>query len=322
MEDVYYSPIEPAEHGMLDAGDGHRVYWETAGNPTGVPIVFLHGGPGTGCSPNQRRFFDPDRFRFVLFDQRGSGRSRPLEDGSAPALGANTTDHLIADMESIRAFLGIDSWIVMGLSWGSTLGLAYALAHRDRVRGLLLGLVTTTSRREVDWITEGVGSIFPREWHRFAGAVKDAHRGKRLVDAYAAMLADPDPAVRFQTAEEWCRWEDAHVSLAPGAGPSPAFRDPDFRYRFARLVTHYWRNTAFRGGNELLDRADELEGIPGELIHGRFDVSSPLETAWELNRRWTTSNLTVIEDGGHGTGPSFAGALVGAVEELGRRSGQ
>ena len=203
MQDVYYPPIEPIEHGMLDAGDGHCVYWETAGNPAGIPVVFLHGGPGSGCSENQRRFFDPERFRFVLFDQRGSGRSRPLDDGSAKALAANTTDHRIADTESIRVLLGIDSWIVMGLSWGSTLGLAYTLAHRDRVRGLLLGLVTTTSRREVDWITEGVGSIFPREWHRLAAAVTDEHTEKPLVDAYADMLADPDPAVRSRAAEEW-----------------------------------------------------------------------------------------------------------------------
>jgi proline iminopeptidase len=226
----------------------------------------------------------------------------------------------MADMEMIRVHLGIDRWIVMGLSWGSTLGLAYALAHRDRVLGLVLGSVTTTSRREVDWITEQVGAIFPREWERLAAAVPVAHREKRLVDAYADMLADPDETVRRLAAEEWCRWEDAHVSLAPGAAPYAGFHDPEFRYRFARLVTHYWRNTAFHGDSELLDRAAELNGIPGALVHGRFDVSSPLGTAWELSKRWTTSTLTVIEDGGHGTGPSFAGSLIAAIETVAERA--
>jgi len=320
MSDPYFPPIEPCESGFLDVGQGHRVYWESSGNPAGIPVLFLHGGPGSGCSENQRRLFDPRRFRAVLFDQRASGRSRPLDDGSEEALAANTTDHLIADIEALREHLEIERWAVMGLSWGSTLGLAYALDYRQRVSSVILGLVTTTSRREVDWITEGVGMVFPREWDRFASAVPPDYRRERLVDAFAAMLASPDEELRRLAAREWCLWEDAHVSLAPGARPSPMFDDAGFRFRFARLVTHYWRHHAFRGPTELIDRVGELSGVPGTLIHGRFDVSSPLATAYEMHRRWKTSSLHVVEEGGHGTGAGFPNALLAALDGVAART--
>ncbi|MEX2655399.1 MAG: alpha/beta fold hydrolase, partial [Acidimicrobiia bacterium] len=235
-------PAELHEHGMLEVGDGHSVYYECVGNPDGTPVVYLHGGPGSGASVGQRGFFDPDLHRGVIFDQRGCGRSIPLASGPDADLSTNTTHHLIRDTEALRTHLGVDRWIVLGLSWGTTLGLAYAQAHPDRVRGLVLGLVTTTSRREVDWITEGVGRIFPSEWERFAGAVPERLRHLPLADAYAESLFDSDPAVRDHAAREWCRWEDAHVSLDPGFTPNPRFDDAGFRLRFARLVTHYWRH--------------------------------------------------------------------------------
>ena len=310
-----FPPIEPYDSGMLDTGDGHQVYWECCGNPNGQPALYLHGGPGSGASPGQRRFFDPDAYRAVLFDQRGSGRSRPLASEPDADLRTNTTAHLIADIEALRELHGVDSWTVLGLSWGTTLALAYAQTHRERVNALVLGLVTTTSRREVAWITEDVGRIFPREWDRFAAAVPDRLRHLRLVDAYAGLLFDPDPAVQDHAAREWCAWEDAHVSLAPDSQPNPRYDDPEFRLRFARLVTHYWRHAAFLEEDQLLRDAAMLDGIPGVLIHGRYDVSSPLETAVRLSQRWSTSRLQVLDDAGHG-GESLPGVVVDALNEF------
>ncbi len=304
--------IDPFDSGMLQVGDGHRVYWECCGNPDGKPAIYLHGGPGSGASPGQRRFFDPDTYRVVLFDQRGSGRSRPLADDPDADLSANTTAHLIADIEALRRHHGVESWTILGLSWGTTLGLAYAQSHPQRVNAMVLALVTTTSRREVEWLTRDVGRIFPLEWDRFAAAVPDTLRHLPLVDAYATLLFDSDPAIREHAAREWCAWEDAHVSLAPGHCPNPRFENAVFRLRFACLVTHYWRNAAFLEENQLLRDAATLNGIPGVLIHGRFDVSSPLETAWKLSQAWTTSRLHVMDDAGHG-GDTLPAIIVEAL---------
>lgn len=312
----YFPAIEPYKIGLLDVGDGNEMYWETCGNPEGEPVLFLHGGPGSGSSPGQRRLFDPDRFRAVLLDQRGSGRSRPLADDPAVNLNVNTTNHLVADIERLRTHLEIDRWHVVGLSWGTTLSLAYAESFPDRVRGLVLGLVTMTTRREVSWITEGVGRIFPQQWERFSQAVPSEYRSMPLIDAYGEMLNSPDPAVRHDAALEWCLWEDAHVSLTPGHQPWLQFEDPAFRYLFARLVTHYWRNAAFLAEGQLLADAPRLDGIPGTMIHGRYDVSSPLDTAWELNKRWTTGTLNILDDAGHGSQVSFPTAVMAAIANL------
>jgi proline iminopeptidase len=319
MKDMRFPAIEPYDSGMLDVGDGHQVYWECCGNPAGKPAVYLHGGPGSGFSPGQRRFFDPDAYRAVLFDQRGSGRSRPLASEPNVDLRTNTTAHLIADIEALRQLHHVERWTVVGLSWGTTLALAYAQAYPERVDSVVLGLVTTTSRREVEWITQDVGRIFPQEWDRFAAAVPDNLRHLPLVSAYAALLADPDPAVHEPAAREWCLWEDTHVSLAPGHRPNPRYEDPEFRLRFARLVTHYWSNAAFLGEDQLLQNVATLNGIPGILIHGRYDVSSPLVTAWRLSQSWSTSRLHVLGDAGHGDGDSFLPTLIGALNEFAAR---
>jgi proline iminopeptidase len=311
-----FPPIEPYDSGMLDAGDGHRVYWECSGNPEGKPALFLHGGPGSGCSPGQRRFFDPTLYRAVLFDQRGCGRSRPLASEPDTDLSTNTTTHLIADIELLRVALGVDRWTILGLSWGTTLGLAYAQAHPQRVAAMVLGFVTTTSRTEVRWITEDVGRIFPEEWDRFAEAVPNHLRHLPLVDAYAIMLAEPDPEVRDHAARAWCAWEDAHVSLTPGHAPYPRFQDPEFRLGFARLVTHYWRHAAFLAEDQLIREAVRLNGIPGVLVHGRYDVSGPLVTAWKLRKRWATSRLHILDDAGHGGGNDFMPLVVRALNEF------
>ncbi|MEO6835056.1 MAG: prolyl aminopeptidase [Candidatus Tumulicola sp.] len=308
--------IEPYDSGILDVGDGHRMYWECCGNPTGKPTLYLHGGPGSGCNPGSRRFFDPEVYRILLLDQRGCGRSTPLANEPNADLSANTTAHLMRDIEQLREHLGIESFTVLGVSWGTTLALAYAQAHPRRVDALVLALVTTTSRREVQWLTEGVSRIFPREWERFAAAVPDSLKGRPLVDVYATMLFDSDPAIRERAAREWCAWEDAHVSLTPGHKPNPRFEDPEFRLRFARLVTHYWKNAAFLEDEQLIRDAGLLSGTPGELIHGRLDVSSPLETAWRLSKKWTNSRLHVLEDAGHGGGESFIGAVVRALDRF------
>jgi len=310
-----FPAIEPYDNGMLDVGDGHRVYWECCGNPDGKPAIYLHGGPGSGCTPAARRFFDPETFRVVLFDQRGSGRSRPLASEPGIDLSTNTTAHLIADIEQLRRRHGIGKWTVLGISWGTTLGLAYAQTHPQHVTALVLAAVGTDSRREIDWITRDVGRIFPQEWDRFSAAVPDRLRQLALADAYAILLFDPDPAVREHAAREWCRWEDAHVSLAPDHVPGMRYEDPGFRLQFARLVTHYWRNASFLSDGQLLRNAAVLNGIPGRLIHGRYDVSSPLETAWRLSQNWSTSQLQVIRDEGHG-GSNFTVAITDALTQL------
>ena len=308
-----FPALEPYDSGLLDVGDGQQVYWECCGNPAGKPALYLHGGPGSGFSPGQRRFFDPDAYRAVLFDQRGSGRSRPLASELDADLRVNTTRHLIADIEALRKLHEVESWTVLGLSWGTTLGLAYAQAHPQRVNALVLALVTTTSRREVEWMTQDVERIFPQEWDQFAAAVPDTLRHLPLVDAYATLLADPDPAVRDRAARSWCAWEDAHISLTPGHTPNPRFEDAEFRFRFARLVTHYWRHAAFLEEDQLLRDAHILNGIPGVLIHGRYDVSGPLVTAWRLSQRWTTSQLLILDDAGHGGDENFPAIVADAV---------
>lgn len=319
MDDPRFPEIEPFDSGMLDVGDGHQVYWECCGNPNGKPALYLHGGPGSGFSPGQRRFFDPALYRIVLLDQRGSGRSRPLASEPDADLGTNTTQHLIADIEALRQLHAGERWTtILGLSWGTTLALAYAQAHPQRVASLVLGFVTTTSRREVEWITEGVGRIFPQEWDRFAAAVPERLRHLRLVDAYAELLADPDPAVHDFAAREWCAWEDAHISLTPGHQPSPRYQDPEFRLRFARLVTHYWRHHAFLDEAQLLRDAATLNGIPGVLINGRYDISGPLETTWRLAQRWTTTQLHILDDAGHGGGDLFLPLVVRSLNEFAR----
>ena len=312
-----FAPLDPFETGMLDVGDGHHIYWELCGAPDGIPAIVLHGGPGSGCTENSRRYFDPARFRILVFDQRGCGRSRPLASDPDADLSANTTQHLIEDIERLRDHIGVDRWSILGLSWGTTLGLAYAQAHPEHARSLVLVSVTTGSRKEIEWITEGVGRIFPREWERFTNAVPPSLRSLRPVDAYAILLLDPDPAVRDQAATEWCAWEDAHVSLAPGNQPNPRFADPAFRLRFARLVTHYWSHDCFLGEDQVLREAHRLNGIPGAMVHGRYDVSSPLETPWELSKRWTSSRLSVIDDAGHRGSDAFRDAFMDALIAIG-----
>jgi proline iminopeptidase len=296
---MQFPPIEPFATGYLSVSDGNEIYWEASGNPGGKPALYLHGGPGSGLGTGYRRNFDPAQYLIVSLDQRGCGRSRPLVSDALACLATNTTHALIADLEALREHLGIDAWLVTGLSWGTTLALAYAEAHPDRVTELVLGAVTTTSPEEVEWITESVGRIFPEAWDRFAAA-SGRTSAQRVIDAYYERVTDPDPAVRAQAALDWCAWEDIHVSLDPNHTPSENFEDPQFRTVFASLVIHYWKHSGFAGEGGLLAGLDRISHIPGVLIHGRMDVSGPVVTAWELHKRWPGSQLIVIEGEGHG----------------------
>lgn len=285
---------------MLDVGDGHEVYWETVGNPAGTPAVYLHGGPGTGCRPGLRRNFDPSAYRAVLFDQRGCGRSRPLADSADANLSANTTAHLLGDIELLREHLGIERWVVAGASWGVTLALAYAQRHPTRVAAMVLAAITSGTRRETDWITRDMRRVFPREWDAFAAGVPEEERHGDLSAAYARRLAAPDPAVTGRAAEQWCIWEDTHVSLMPAWEPWLRYQEPTFRQVFARLVTHYWSNGCFLDAMPIAAGMRGIEHIPAVLIHGRYDVSGPLDIAWDLHRAWPPSSLVVLDDAGHG----------------------
>ena len=296
---MQFPPLEPFATGYLPVSDGNEIYWETSGNPDGKPALYLHGGPGSGVGNGYRRNFDPDQYLIVSLDQRGCGRSRPLVSDALANLATNTTQALITDLEALREHLRVEKWLVTGLSWGTTLALAYAQAHPDRVTELVLGAVTTTSPAEVEWIAELVGRIFPEAWDRFEAA-SGRTPGQRVIDAYYERITDPDPAIRAQAAKDWCAWEDIHVSLDPNHAPFEDFEDPEFRAVFATLVIHYWKHSGFAGEGGLLAGVDRISHIPGVLIHGRMDVSGPLVTAWELHKRWPGSELFVIEGEGHG----------------------
>jgi len=317
MSDLY-PPVEPYEHGMLDVGDGHTLYWEVCGDPHGKPAVVLHGGPGSGCSPGMRRWFDPARYRIVLFDQRNSGRSTPWAGGPHVDLSTNTTAHLLADVERLREHLGVERWLVSGGSWGVTLAFAYAQAHPERVSELVLGAITNGDRRETDWITRDMGRVFPREWDRFRDGVPEADRQGDLSAGYSRLLHSDDPAVRARAAQDWCDWEDVHVSLAPDAAPFLSVADPGFQLAFARIVTHYWSQGCFLADGHLLRDAGRLAGTPGVMVHGRYDVSGPLDTAWRMHRAWPGSELVVLDDAGHGGG-SMSRAMVAATDRFASR---
>lgn len=309
-----YPAIEPFERGTLEVGDGHTLYWEQCGRPDGKPAVALHGGPGSGASPGLRRLFDPAAYRVVLFDQRGCGRSVPHASGAGVDLATNTTPHLLADIERLRQRLGIERWLVFGRSWGATLGLAYACRHPERASEVVLHSVTTTSRREVDWITEGVRAFLPEAWARLRAAVE----GEDLLAAYHRRLMSPDPAVAAQAALDWCAWEDAVGTLYPGQGPDPRWQDPVFRLGFARLVTHYWGNLAWLEEGSILRGVQALGHIPAVLVHGRLDLGSPIVTAWEVAQAWPGARLVVASEAGHATGdPGMAEAVVAALDRFG-----
>ncbi|MBM0257395.1 prolyl aminopeptidase [Micromonospora sp. 4G55] len=313
--DERYPPIEPYDHGMLDVGDGNAVYWEVCGNPDGKPALVVHGGPGSGCGTGVRRFFDPARYRIVLFDQRGCGRSTPHASDPATDLRHNTTHHLVADMERLREHLGVRRWLLHGGSWGSTLILAYAQRHPERVSEIVINAVTSTRRSEIDWLYRGVGRFFPQQWDRFLAGAPGTPRDGDVVGAYARLMADPDPAVRERATVDWCAWEDAVVSAEAVTSPY-SDRPSAARMAMVRICSHYFAHGAWLEEGVLLRDAHRLAGIPGVLIHGRLDLSSPLDTAWQLHRAWPDSELIVVEQAGHFGTDETRGHVVRALDRF------
>ena len=311
---------EPNDSGLLDVGDGNQVYWEEVGNPAGIATLAVHGGPGSGCSLNTRGTFDPERFRSVIFDQRNCGRSLPHASDPTVDLSANTTHHLVADMERLREHLGIEKWLLYGGSWGSTLILAYAERHAERVTAAVIPDVTTTSRDGIAWLYEGVGRFFPEEAERFRDYIPAEERGKDVFDliaAYGRLMASPDPKVRARAAQEWLTWEDAVISMEPnGTRNAYSSRPDDAKLAFVRICAHYFGNAAFLEDEELLRNAWKLKGIPGVLVHGRHDLGGPLKTAWDLAKAWPGAELVIVEDSGHTGSASFSEALREAVDRL------
>ena len=294
-----YPETEPFDSGLLDVGDGNIVYWELCGNPGGKPAVVFHGGPGSGCSPWWRTLFDPDAYRIVLFDQRNCGRSKPHASDPATDLDANTTQNLISDAERVRDRLGIERWLVLGGSWGSTLALAYAEAHPGRVTEIVLCAITTGRHAELDWLFRGgLARFFPEQWARLVDALPRDER-ENVVAGYNRLLNDPDPEVRARAVEAWCLWESATPDWPPSDGLAARFEDPDYALAFARIVTHYVLHDAFLEDGILLRNADRLHEIPGTLVHGRFDFQAPLENAHALSRAWPQAKLVVVDDAGH-----------------------
>ena len=304
-----YPPIEPYDSGLLDVGDGNRVYWECSGSPDGKPALVVHGGPGSGSNPRSRSYFDPERYRIVLFDQRGCGRSTPHASDPAADMSVNTTEHLLADMERLREHLGIERCLLYGGSWGSTLILAYAERHPDRVSAIVISGVTTTRRSEIEWLYRGVGRFLPAEWERF--------RAGGDVAAYARRMEDPDAEERDRAAAAWVAWEDA-VIAHEGGGPPGAYsaRVHEARLAFVRICAHYFSHGAWLEEGALLRDAGRLAGIPGVLIHGRLDLGSPLDTAWELARAWPDARLVIVENDGHTGGAETRNEILAALDRF------
>ncbi|MFJ6567177.1 prolyl aminopeptidase [Streptomyces sp. NPDC091292] len=314
---ILYPEIEPYEHGMLDVGDGNHVYWEVCGNPRGKPAVVLHGGPGSGCTPGFRRWFDPEVYRIVLLDQRGCGRSTPHASVYGTDMSVNTTAHLIADLELLRERLGIERWLVWGGSWGAVLGLRYAQTVPGVVSELVLTGIATGSRAEVALLTRGLGRIFPEAFARFRDEVPVGERDGDLAVAYDRLLASTDPEVRERAARAWTDWETA---IVPAPARSVArYEDAVFRAGFARTVAHYFAHDHFLGEDGVVLRdAPRLGGIPGTLVQGSLDFGNLLGTAWRLHHAWPGSELIVVDDVGHDAGAAGVGAeLVRATDKYG-----
>jgi proline iminopeptidase len=309
-----FPEIAPHASGMLDVGDGNAVYWETCGNPGGKPAVVLHGGPGSGCGEWWRRFFDPDVYSLVLFDQRNCGRSTPHASDPTTDLSTNTTAHLIEDIESLRTHLGIERWLVLGGSWGSTLGLAYAEAHVARVSELILFGVTTGRHSEWDWAFRGgLSRFFPEQWARLQAEVRS---DGDIVATYHRLLGDTDAHVRERAAEAWCLWESATPDWPPKTGLAERFRDPRYAVAFARIVTHYAKHYGWLEDGVLLRNATALVDTPGVLLNGRFDFQAPIANAWALKEAWPRAELVIVEDAGHGTSGGIDGAIVDATQHF------
>ncbi|WP_433478812.1 prolyl aminopeptidase [Spirillospora sp. CA-142024] len=314
----FYPEIEPYETGLLDVGDGNRIYWETCGNPDGKPAVFVHGGPGGGLLPANRRFFDPSAYRIVLFDQRNCGRSLPFASDPAVSLEHNTTPHLVADMERLREHLSIDRWLVFGGSWGSTLALSYAQTHPAQVTELVLRGIYLVRPQDEAWAftPTGAAHLFPAEWAAFRDAIPAAEQDD-LVGAYGRRIGDPDPAVHVPAARAWMRWEDTANTLLPLPPPDV---DDALIVAFARILHHYIAAGGFLPEGGLLAGVDRIRHIPAVIVNGRYDMKTPPDQAWDLHRAWPEAEFHIVEDAGHGgSEPGTRDRLIEATDRFAGR---
>jgi proline iminopeptidase len=309
IDHILYPAIEPYQTGGLRVSPLHQLYYEQCGNPQGVPVLFVHGGPGGGCEPMQRRFFDPHAYRIVLFDQRGAGRSQPLAE-----LTENTTPHLIADIERLREHLRIDRWLVFGGSWGSTLSLAYAETHPDRVTGLILRGIFLCRPSEIQWFYQsGAHHIFPDLWEQYLAPIPEAERHD-LVRAYYRRLTSDDRELQLAAAKAWSTWEAGTSKLLISQELRDRFERPDFALAFARIECHYFVHDSFLKPDQLLRDIDQIRHIPGVIIQGRYDVVCPARSAWDLHRAWPEAEFHVVPDAGHSaTEPGIAAKLIEAT---------
>ena len=308
-----YDELEPFDSGKLKVSAVHELYYEQCGNPKGKPVVFLHGGPGAGLVPDYRRFFDPEAYRIILFDQRGAGRSVPHA-----CLDDNTTWHLVNDIEQLREHFDVEKWLVFGGSWGSTLALAYAETHPERVRGLVLRGIFLGRPNEIRWLYEdsqGASAIFPDGWEKFVGIIPEAERTD-MIGAYYRRLTSSDESIRMEAARAWSIWESSALKLLPDQKMIDDFSAPETAISLARIECHYFMsNCFFATDNYLLEHVDRIRHIPAVIVHGRYDVICPLANAWDLHRAWPEATFRIVPDAGHAsTETGIAAALVSATD--------
>lgn len=308
-----FPALELFNEGFLETGDGHSLYFAECGNPHGAPVLIVHGGPGGGCNPAMRRFHDPKHYRIILLDQRGCGRSMPYA-----SIENNTTWHLVADMERLRHRLGISRWQLFGGSWGSTLSLAYAVTHPEHVSSLVLRGIFLLRRSELLWFyQDGCSQLFPEAWEAFERVIPPDERGD-MISAYYKRLTDPDPKVHLPAAEAWSVWEGTTLSLIEDPIRVRSFANPSYALAFARIECHYFINSGFFAEDgALLKQAHRLAGIPGVIVHGRYDVVTPVRNAWDLKKAWASAELRIVPDAGHAmTEPGIIHELVRATSQL------
>lgn len=309
---TFYPEIEPYDSGMLDVGDGHTIYWEKVGTPGAKPAVFLHGGPGGGCNASHRRVFDPELYDVLLFDQRGCGRSVPHAN-----LDANTTWHLVTDIERLREMCSVEKWLVFGGSWGSTLALTYSETHPERVSELVVRGVYTVTKPELDWYYQfGVSEMFPDRWETFTAPIPEAERGDMMA-AYRKRLTGDDEAVKLACAKAWSQWEGATITLLPDDEQIDDFGGDKYALAFARIENHYFTHLGWLEDGQILRDATKLKGIPGVIVHGRYDMPCPLKYAWQLSKVWTDARLHIIEGAGHAMNePGILHELISATDRF------
>lgn len=312
LKNELYPSIEPYHTGYLNLDGYHQMYWEESGNPDGVPVLVIHGGPGAGSSPLSRRFFDPSYYRIILYDQRGAGQSLPHGD-----LKDNTTPHLVADIEKLRDHLGVEKWYIFGGSWGTTLGIAYAEAHPDPCLGLIFRGIFLCRRSEIEWFLWGAQTFFPEEFRQLIAPLKAEEKTdwRAILQGYYSLLINPDPNIHMPAAKIWSCYEGALSTLLPNAGLVAAFAD--IALGLARIEAHYFLHDIFLPENDLLNKIDHIRHIPAVIVHGRYDMVCPIISADDVAQRWPEADYRIIPDGGHSAfEPGIQRELLKVMEEL------